>query len=391
MFRTFTGHPLFVFVMSENLYYTIPLCLTHRCNLNCIYCFEKHDSRHEMTYETAIGCVDYVCKHVENKAKIEFLFFGGEPLLRFELIQQVVQYVAEKHPLQKCFFFASTNGVLLTQEMKEWFRENKNLFVLGLSLDGTKESHDYNRSKSYDKIDIEFFKKTWPTQNIKMTVSEHSLANYANDVIFIHSLGFGINGGEICLGKYDWQKKDMLELYAKQLLKLIDYYSNNKELHYNALFDVDIASCAAKNKLPRKNCGIGDKLFFFDTDGKRYPCTFITPMTFDDNTINSILSTDFESPEEFTDQDCMKNCYLYPICKRCPAENYLKNKSFKQWNREKCGFTEILALAVSEIEMRKILNNPQIYDETKLFYTIEAIKNIRELYQNKYSDIMDLQ
>ena len=377
--------------MNDKLYYTVPLCLTHRCNLNCVYCFEKHDGEHEMTCEIAMECVDQVCNHVEDGATIEFLFFGGEPLLRFELIKQVVRYVIEKQPKQKCRFFASTNGVLLTDDMKEWFRGKKDIFVLGLSLDGKRESHNYNRSQSYDKIDIGFFKETWPEQNVKMTVSEYTLVNYASDVIFLHSLGFGINGGEICLGNNDWQKSGLLELYAKQLMKLIDYYSDCNESRYNAMFDVDIALCAAKNKLPRKQCGVGDKLFFFDTDGQRYPCTFITPMAFDKCTIESIMNTDFKNSENFTDLNCLRNCYLYPICKRCPAENYLKNQSFKQWNREKCGFTEILALAVSEIETRKIINNPKIYNETKLFYTIEAIKKIRELYQQKYVDIMDLE
>ncbi len=377
--------------MNDKLYYTVSLCLTHRCNLNCVYCFEEHDSEHEMTYRIAMGCVDQVCNQVEDKATIEFLFFGGEPLLCFDLIKQVVQYVIEIQPKQKCRFFASTNGVLLTDDMKEWFRAKKDIFVLGLSLDGKRESHNYNRSQSYDQIDIGFFKETWPEQNVKMTVSEHTLANYASDVIFLHSLGFGINGGEICLGNNDWKKSGVTELYAKQLMRLIDYYSNCKESHYNAMFDVDIALCAAKNKLPRKQCGIGDKLFFFDTDGRRYPCTFITPMTFDECTIGSIMNTDFKNSENFTDLNCLRNCYLYPICKRCPAENYLKNKSFKQWNREKCGFTEILALAVSEIETRRIINNPKIYDDTKLYFTIEAIKKIRELYQSKYADIMDLQ
>lgn len=377
--------------MNYKPYYTIPLCLTHRCNLNCVYCFEKHDSEHEMTYEIAKGCVDQVCNQVEDDSTIEFLFFGGEPLLCFDLIRQVVQYVIEKKPNQKCRFFASTNGVLLTQDMKEWFCENKGIFVLGLSLDGTRESHNYNRSQSYDKIDVEFFKEIWPKQNVKMTVSEHTLANYANDVIYLHSMGFGINGGEICLGNNDWQKSGFLKLYAKQLLMLIDYYSNCKESHYNAMFDIDIALCAAKNKSSRKPCSVGDKLFFFDTDGLRYPCTFITPMTFDKETIDSILSIDFKNTEEFTDLDCLETCYLYPICKRCPAENYLKNKTFGRWNREKCGFTELLALGVSEIETRKIINNPHIYDDTKLFYTIEAIKKIRELYQQKYADILNLE
>lgn len=376
--------------MTKSQYYTIPLCLTHRCNLNCIYCFEKHDSEHEMSYETAVNSIDYVCKWIEKDATIEFLFFGGEPLLRFELIQHVVQYVFSKQHSQKCRFFASTNGTLLSSEMKEWFQKHKDVFILGLSLDGTRESHDFNRSQSFDRIDIDFFRKTWPNQNVKMTVSEHTLSNYAKDVVYIHSMGFGINGGEICLGNNNWQKMGLLELFAKQLMLLIDYYSNSNGSFYNALFDIDIALCAAKKRTSRKHCGVGDKLFFFDTDGKRYPCTFITPMTFEESSINTLSNTDFTDLDIFTDSDCLNKCYLYPICKRCPAENYLKNNSFNRWNREKCEFTEILALAVSEIETRKIINNPKIYDETKLFYTIEAIKKVRELYQEKYSDVLNL-
>ena len=239
--------------------------------MNCVYCFEKHDSEHEMSYETAVNIVDYVCERVEKDATIEFLFFGGEPLLRFELIQYIVQYVFSKHYSQKCRFFASTNGTLLSSEMKEWFQKHKDVFILGLSLDGSRESHNFNRSQSFDKIDIDFFRKTWPNQNVKMTVSEHTLSNYAKDVVFIHSMGFGINGGEICLGNNNWQKKGLLEVFAKQLMLLIDYYSNSNGAFYNALFDIDIALCAAKKRFSRKHCGVGDKLFFLIRTEKDTP------------------------------------------------------------------------------------------------------------------------
>ena len=377
--------------MSERSYYTIPLCLTHRCNLNCIYCFEKHDAKHEMSYETAIDCVQRVLKSTEMDSTIEFIFFGGEPLLRFDLIKNIVNYILSLNTKQRCRFFASTNGVLLTSEMKEWFEEHKEIFVLGLSLDGTPDSHNYNRSNSYDKIDILYFKNTWLTQNVKMTVSEATIANYANDVLHIHSLGFGINGGDVCLGNTGWQNKDLLKVFGKQLMLLIDYYSNPEKALYNALLDIDLSRCAAKNIIMLKQCGVGDKLLFFDTDGKQYPCTYMTPMTFDVNDIEIIQKTNFKDPNEFIDSSCAADCYLYPICKRCPAENYLHNHSFKLWNKDKCGFTEVIALIVSEIEARKIINNPKIYDETKTYYTIEAIKKIRELYYPKYKGIVNFE
>lgn len=377
---------------GDRKYYTIPLCLTHRCNLNCIYCFEKHDADHEMTFDTAIKCIKEVCNNVEKNATIEFIFFGGEPLLRYDLIQHVVDYVSNLNVTQKCRFFASTNGALLTEEMKLWFLKNREKVVLGLSLDGTRKSHNYNRSNSYDKIDIAFFKDTWPSQNVKMTVSEHTLKSYADDVIFLHSLGFGINGGDICLGNSTWQNKDLLQEFGKQLMRLVDYYSGcGEDPPYNALLDIDIASCASKTKTKVKPCGVGDKLYFFDTDGTKFPCTFITPMTFGNDDLGKIRDIDFKDVDQFTDVDCYTSCYLYPICKRCPAENYLHNHSFKLWNKEKCAFTEVLALAVSDIEARKILKNPSVYDDTKLYYTIEGIKTIRELYQKKYNDIIRLQ
>lgn len=371
-------------------YYTIPLCLTHRCNLNCVYCFEKHDANHEMTFDTAIKCIGEVCNRVEANAIIEFILFGGEPLLRFDLIKNIVEYVSKLEVTQKIGFFASTNGVLLSEEMKSWFIEHKEKVILGLSLDGTRKSHNYNRSDSFDKIDIDFFKVTWPSQNIKMTVSEKTLMNYAEDVIYLHSLGFGINGGDVCLGKSSWQNRNLLQEFGKQLMRLIDYYSDCEVRPYNALFDIDIAACASKERVKVKPCGVGDKLYFFDTDGTKFPCTFITPMTFSVEDIENICRVDFKDAEQFTDIDCYSNCFLYPICKRCPAENYLHNHSFKLWNKEKCEFTEVLALAVSEIEAKKILKNPSIYDDTKLYYMIEGIKKIRELYQDKYRDIIKL-
>ena len=165
---------------------SIVLCLTHRCNLNCVYCYERHDSAHEMNFDVAKTIIDRVSHQYDtNNAHIEFLLFGGEPLLRFSLIQSIVQYLRSSAELPHYNVFAPTNGTVLTEDMKTWLRENKDCFVLGLSLDGAKSTQDRNRSNSFDKIDLNFFKTTWPTQNVKMTVSRESICNYANDVIFM--------------------------------------------------------------------------------------------------------------------------------------------------------------------------------------------------------------
>lgn len=366
--------------------HTIPICLTHRCNLNCIYCFQKHDNQHEMTYETCKSCIDWVFEKIlrEENNRAVITFFGGEPLLRFDLIKAIYEYATRKGHQDVIRFFASTNGTILTDEMKTWFSERKQLFTLGLSLDGGKITQNENRSNSFDMIDFDFFYTNWPLQNVKMTVSEKSIVRYAEDVKFIHSLGFGINGADLCVGKNDWSSEDYIRIMAPQLLELVDYYLINQN-HYNALFQKDLASCAVR-KVRKKNCCCGEKIHYFDTDGLLYPCTFITPMTFSSRELNEIMKCDFGDIDIFVDEDCFNSCYIYQMCRTCHAEDYLLTKSFKHYDKSTCRMKYLEALILAEYNARLIQQNPHVYNDTKLYYTIEAIKTIKEMYYNGFKD-----
>jgi len=356
------------------------LCLTHRCNLNCIYCFEKKDTSHEMTRSIAIRCVDDIIqKHCNNDESVNINFFGGEPLLRFELIIQIFEYVQDVYPNKKISFFVSTNGTLLNQDMKDWFFKRKEKICLGLSLDGDRQTQNNNRSNSFDKIDIGFFAATWPNQFFKITLSESAIHNYAHDVMFIHSFGVGINGGDVCVGNYHWDNERFLYVFAKQLKTLVDFYVEHPE-NKNNLFDLDLAICANERK-NRKSCGCGTSISYYETDGRKYPCTFLAPMAFSPNDIDKILKTDFNDIAQFTDINCRDTCLIYNICHSCAAENYMINGTFSKYNKRNCGIKKIVALAVAELQGRLIINNPAIFDNRdRLFYTIEAIKKIREEY-----------
>ena len=372
--------------------YTIPICLTHRCNLNCVYCFQKHDNIHEMTYEICKSCIDWIFEHIlyNRNNRAEIAFFGGEPLLRFDLIRLIFDYTINKYQFDNYRFFASTNGTVLTNEMKDWFHKHKDRFILGLSLDGGKESQNENRSNSFNLIDFHFFLSNWPKQNVKMTISEKSIYRYSEDVKYIHSLGFGINGADLCVGTFNWSSDKYIKVLAPQLKSLIDYYIDNPN-QYNALFKKDLASCAVA-KVRKKNCGCGDKVHYFDTDGKLFPCTFITPMTFSGDDIKAIENCDFCNIDDFVDEDCFNNCYIYQICRTCHAEDYLTTKSFKQYDKSKCRMKIMEAIVIAEYNARLIQKTPQIFDNTKMYYIIEAIKKIKELYYNdykKYFEIME--
>jgi hypothetical protein len=105
-----------------------------------------------MSFQTAKNAINWIFTHVPDYAgRVEIGFIGGEPLLEFPLINDVFDYVCKLNLKTPYVFYATTNGTLLTDELKAWFTEHKNCFYLGLSIDGRKETHDRNRCNSFDK------------------------------------------------------------------------------------------------------------------------------------------------------------------------------------------------------------------------------------------------
>jgi len=373
----------------ENKRFSPSICVTHDCNLNCIYCYQKHSVGEKMPFNVATNVIDWIFLNVpQSMNEIEITLIGGEPLLEYELIKEIIEYTYKKKSNYKYIFYASTNGTILNDEMKTWFSEHKQYCCLGLSLDGTKDVHNYNRSNSFEKIDIDFFKKTWPYQSVKMTLSEYSLKYLAESIKYIHSLGFIIKGVNQFEGNFDWNKDEYIKELCKQLKELVEYYLNNDTLVLDQMFDKNLFLCEAKIKERKKWCGIGYEAPFFDIDGKKYPCNFITPMTFSDDEINKVIHYDYENMNNFIDEDCFNNCYIYPICPTCAGSNYMINKDFKKRIRTKCRMQKIISLFIADLQARRIMKNRSKYSTSTLYYTIEAIKKIRNLYLDEFKEYL---
>lgn len=367
------------------------LCVTHNCNLNCLYCYQNHDSNSRMSFETAKKSIDWILDNIPEKEEAMTLnFIGGEPLLEYELLKQIYSYVEKKRGNVKVVYFATTNGTVLTTEMKRWFVEHKDRFVLGLSLDGRPETHNYNRSNSFKDIDVQFFLENWPEQGVKMTLSEFSLNNLAENIIFLHELGFKhIDGVNLYEGDFDWGKEEYIKILVPQLKKLVDYYVNNPILTLNQMFSKKLELCTFEMHEKKKSCGIGQKTIFFDTDGKKYPCSFLTPMTFGEEELESAKNIDYEEVDNFIDKDCIDTCYLYPVCPNCSAANYLKTKTFNTRDKNKCKINKLIALFIADLHSKRILKSPELYEHRKeTYYLIEAIKNIKNLYLDEFKEYL---
>lgn len=369
---------------NNKIRFSPSICITHNCNLNCVYCYQKHDTNSRMTFDAAKKVLDWIFKNVpQDMEEVEIGLIGGEPLLEFELIKKMFNYVVNINPSYPYIFYATTNGTILTEEMKSWFKQHKEKFWLGLSLDGDKDTHNHNRTNSFEKIDINFFKENWGSQNIKMTLTEYSLRNLSHDIKFIHSLGFPIGGVNEFEGDFDWDKDEYIKILAKQLMNLVDFYVTNDKLELNQMLDLKLYLCESKRK-KKKWCGIGEGAIFFDIDGKRYPCPFITPMTFSKEEISYLQTIDYSNEDNFTDEDCFNNCYIYPICRTCAGACYLNNKTFKKRLKSKCRTMKLIALFSADIQAKRIIKNPNRYNKDTLYKTINAIKRIRELYMREF-------
>jgi len=376
---------------SNSTSYSPSLCVTHKCNLSCVYCYQNNKSNVHMTFDTAKKCIDDIFKNIPNGTKlIEISFIGGEPLLEMDLIKAVYNYTTETYFDDRVRFFATTNGTTLTNEDKNWFRSRKNKFVLGLSLDGTPRTHNYNRSNSFNKIDIPFFAETWPNQGPKMTISKYSLSTLADDIIFIHQQGFkyifGVNFAE---GDFDWGNREELKIFSKQLRKLLDFYTENYDLTLNQMFGKHIELCASKSVDKNKTCGIGTNTAFYDVDGKKYPCSFVTPLTFSKEELEDIKKVDFCDCDSFIDKECANECYIFPVCSSCAGANFLVNHTFSKRIKTRCDFNKLLCLYIAELHTRRIIQHRDLYkDENQLYFLIQAITDIKNKYYQEFQEYM---
>ena len=313
------------------------LCLhvAHTCNLNCEYCFAAQGKFHGqsglMSFETGKRALDFLVEHSGTRHNLEVDFFGGEPLMNFEVCKQLVAYARsiEKEKGKNFRFTLTTNGVLLDDEVMEW--ANKECYNVVLSLDGRKETNDRMRRTRNDKgtydLILPKFQKMAKERNqqgyyIRGTYTHYN-TDFANDILHLADMGFEQLAMEpvvtdpkmdYALQESDIPKlKDQYDLLAKEMCKRNREGKGFTFFHY--MIDLEGGPCIYKRI---SGCGVGTDYMAVTPWGDLYPChQFVGDEKFLlGNVFDGVKNTDIVN--EFK----LCNVYSREACQDCFAKLY---------------------------------------------------------------------
>lgn len=335
---------------SRSIYITT----NETCNLNCVYCYESDKTNNkEFDIDLAINTIENILNEPGEFVYINF--HGGEPFLVFNKIKTLCEYIWNRHYPSKYIFYATSNGTLIHGEIQEWLAKNKHRFVVGLSLDGTKEMHNINRSNSFDRIDIDFFKKTWPRQGVKMTISPQTISNLAEGVIFLHNIGiYQINAN--LAEMVDWSDNSLLNIYERELQTLSEYYLSHPNVNRCSLFKINFAGII--NSVPRKWCGAGTSMEVTDINGRKFPCHLFFESVCGKEKSDRSKEINFYDDSQLFSDSCI-NCGFLVICPTCLGSNYIARGSISARDMILCKYTKARIVKVASLEYQQIINSTQ--------------------------------
>ena len=296
-----------------NSSYQLSLLITEQCNLRCSYCYCDKRRNGEMPYEAATKAINDTMK-ATGSAPLKLLLMGGEPFLAFDLMRQIVEYIRTRYPERKVIVKTVTNGTLVHGEVQKWLTQNKDIFYTCLSLDGSREDHNRNRCNSYDKIDIDFFIRTYGDDaEVSMVACPESMDHLASNVIELQERGFRVK----CVLADDchWDIEKDPKRWSEQLGELIDYYLNHPEMMpFNQLRE---ALNIVGGNLTSEKCMPGMNSHCIDTDGNYYECHRCTPY-FNNDTWHIPTGKSLSANSDLLHIGCSQ-CPAQKICLSCPA------------------------------------------------------------------------
>ena len=321
------------------------LNIAHDCNLRCKYCFASTGDfgkgRKLMTFETGKKAIDFLLEKSLDRKNLELDFFGGEPLMNFDVVKQIVEYARSREAEygKKFRFTITTNGVLLDDDKIDFI--NREMSNVVLSIDGRKEVNDYMRKRvdgsgCYDKI-MPAFKKLVEKRGdkeyyVRGTFTKNNL-DFSNDVFDLYNNGFDQISVEpvVCEASADYAitEKELPAIfkeYERLAERILENEKKGKRFNFfHFMLDLDQGPCAIKRL---RGCGCGNDYVAITPDGDIYPChQFVGIEEFkmgniDEGTFDTNMKSYFSKTHVYTKPEC-KKCWAKFYCSGgCNANNY---------------------------------------------------------------------
>lgn len=323
------------------------LCLhiAHDCNLACRYCFaeegEYHGRRALMSFEVGKKALDFLIANSGNREHLEVDFFGGEPLMNWDVVKRLVEYGRSREEAchKKFRFTLTTNGVLLNDEIMEFC--NKEMSNVVLSLDGRKEVNDRmrpfrNGKGSYELIVPKFqeFAKRRGDKDyfVRGTFTNKNL-DFGEDVLHYADLGFEKMSMEPVVAEptedYAIREEDLPEILKEYDRLAAEYVKRHKEgrgfTFFHFMVDLKQGPCVAKRL---SGCGSGTEYLAVTPWGDLYPChQFVGKEEFllgnvDTGVTNTAIRDEFKLCNVYAKEKC-RDCFARFYCSGgCAANSY---------------------------------------------------------------------
>lgn len=388
------------------------------CNLRCKYCiYSEHYPNYKtytdqfMTFDIAKKAIDYYMKNFEMVQKINptrvpnIGFYGGEPLLNFKLIKEIVNYVKDKY--ENVEYHITTNGLLLNEEVQEFFVRNS--FSVTVSLDGNKEEHDRNRVKvngngSFDEIirNIRSLKKNYPEYN-KMGISFCFDFKTNFDVIekfmdeedlFITKFSF-IDQNDTTY--FEQFTEEDIKSYLERKRKIEERFKDicksntiNKRSFIYAYLGIDYAQFAfhpVYNEtrpllVPYSGTCVPGEKIYVTIDGKMHICEKINqnyPIGDVDNGLNyDNMVKIIDDYNKLFEKRC-KNCNISRFCSICYAQ-CCQEKGFKKEIKE-CKLNEVAVRDKMKTYIDLLEESPGIFEEITVDYYNEIHRKMSGCFE----------
>lgn len=324
------------------------LHISHDCNLRCKYCFASTGDfgkgRKLMPFEVGKAAIDFLLEKSVGRENLEVDFFGGEPLMNFDVVKQIVEYARSKEEeYHKNFRFTiTTNGMLLDDDTIDYI--NKEMYNVVLSIDGRKEVNDRMRvrvdgSGCYDRI-LPKFKKLVDGRGdkeyyVRGTYTKYNL-DFSEDVMHLYEAGFDEISVEPVIESpeeaYAITEGDLDQIYA-EYDKLVDRIGairkNGKHINFfHFMIDLDQGPCVIKRL---RGCGSGNEYVSITPDGDIYPChQFVGHDEYkmgniEEGTFNNDIKKEFAGCHVYSKPACQE-CWARFYCSGgCNANNFVFN------------------------------------------------------------------